>query len=112
MLGFGLATKSNMADELPSFTLIKTSIDLDKSLAQISGDTAARDKNSTLGILSESPGELIELGLISQTPVVLSILDFGERFPSLSAVLAPHNGEPNMKRLGRVVLLSSQKRTI
>jgi hypothetical protein len=112
MLRLSLAAKSNMADELPSNSLIKTSIDLDKSLTQISGNTAARDENSTLRVLSKSTRKLIKLRLISQTPVVLSILDLGDLLPGLAAILALHNGEPNVRRLGGVVLPSSQKGTI
>jgi len=105
-------TKSNMADELPSVSLIATSVDLNLSLAQIGGNAAAGNQNGTLWVLAKGTRKLIELRLVSQTPVVLSVLDLGNLLPSLSAVGALHNGEPNIGRFRGIVLPSAQKGTI
>lgn len=106
MISTGFTSKGNVANKLPGVTKITASIDLDQGLAQVGGNAAAGAQNSASREVTDSLRKLIQEGLITETPVVLGVLDPRNLLSGLATIDTLDDGEPDQRWLGGVVLPS------
>lgn len=111
VVGKGLATAGNTAQELPVGATISADVDIDLGQAEVSGDAVTSEQDRASRVASKGLGELVEEGLVAKTPAINSVLDTSDLRPAVTTVGRAPDGEVDDRGLRRVVLPSGDQVT-
>ena len=101
-----------MRDEFPGVSFINARLDIDFGFTQISRDGIPRAENCSCRIFSNRDRHFVEEWLVTKSPSIDLVCDFGNLLPCLPTINASENWKINQWRLGGVIFPCCYKYSI